>query len=508
MEADFSGYASKAGLKCSDGRTILAHAFKSNDGQRVPLLWNHMHDDPENVLGHAVLEDREDGTYVYGFFNETPKAQSVKAALKHGDFDALSVFANKLIQKGSDVIHGMIREVSLVLAGANPGARIENVSLAHGDGGIEELEDEAIIHSGENIVLAHAEDDEDTSNSEEEGPSPEEVYNTLNEDQKVLVDYLVAGAQKAGAEAQRMKDDESEDSDSDNDDDENTQSDSAQHSDITDNSTDSEEEDSTMSHTVFDKNTKTDSLKHNLTREQLAELTHSAIETAKKPGYTLKEAILQHAADYGVENIDYLFPDAKLIANQPEMLSRQMEWVQKVIGGTKHSPFSRIKTLVADITAEAARAKGYVKGNLKKEEVIKLLKRTTDPTTIYKKQKLDRDDILDITDLDIVAWLKAEMILMLNEEIARAILLGDGRSFDDEDKIDEDKIRPIANDDAFYSHPVSIAADATVEAKMEAIIRAHDDHPVVPDRHAPREGPARSSSLREHLGGCFGASRS
>lgn len=470
MKPNFSGYASKAGLKCSDGRTILAHAFKSNDGERVPLLWNHMHDDPENVLGHAIIEDREDGTYVRGYFNTTPKAQAAKTALEHGDFDSLSVFANKLIQKGSEVVHGTIKEVSLVLAGANPGAKIENVAIAHGDD-ISEIEDEAIITTG--LTISHADDedssddsaDTDSSDSEDE-LTVEDVYNTLTDDQKKIVEFIVGSIADA---ADDEDDDDTDDSDDKKDD--SDKKDAVQHSETDSNN----QEESTMTHTVFDQKSKEESgleARQTLSHSQIK----SILDTAKLPGHTLKSSVIQHAAEYGIDNIDYLFPDAKLIANQPEMLSRQMEWVQEVIGKTKHSPFSRIKTLVADITAEEARAKGYVKGNLKKEEIVKLLKRKTEPTTIYKKQKLDRDDILDITDLDVVAWLKAEMLLMLNEEIARAILLGDGRAYSDEDKIDEDRIRPIANDDPMYAHPVTVAADATPAEVEEALIRAQNNY--------------------------------
>lgn len=511
MKPDFSGYATKAGVECSDGRTIMPNAFKPNsDPWKVPLLWHHLKNDPENVLGYALLENRPDGVYARGFFNNTAKAVAVKESLRHGDYDSMSIFANKLVQKGGEVHHGMIHEVSLVLAGANPEARVENIMLQHSDGTMQELETEAEIFSGEKLehidgLVEHADDSDadDSSDSDSDDISVEDFLDSLDDSTRQGVEALVGKAFQDGREsassekvehAQKIEDDEEDaedeedldedtsdsdedsddsddDSDDNSDDDEdkkNKSSDSAQHS-------DSHDQEDNVKHTVFDQGSNGgNELKHQqLTHDQLAELTQKSLATMKEPGWTFGKAIIKHAQEYGIENVDYLFPDHKAISNTPEFLSRQMEWVQVVMGGVKNVPWARIKTLVADITAEEARAKGYVKGSLKKEEIIRLLKRTTDPTTIYKKQKLDRDDILDITDLDVVAWLKAEMRLMLNEEIARAILLGDGREFDHEDKVDEDKIRPIANDDPMYAHQVTIASDATPEQAEEAIIRAH-----------------------------------
>jgi HK97 family phage prohead protease len=457
-EADFSGYASKAGLRCSDGRTIIAHAFKEQDGTKVPLVWQHMHNEPTNILGHAYLENREDGVYAYGFFNNEPQAQVAKGLVKHGDIEALSIYANKLIQKGSDVLHGSIKEVSLVLAGANPGAFIDNVNIAHADG-YTELEDEAIIYTGlnlENQIITHDKGETVAENTEVNtevvahaaAPAQEmtvkDVFDTLTEEQKNVVYYMIGEAVNG--------------------------SDSMAQSDESDEVIQHEQEGSTMTRNVFEQNGST---------TEKPVLSHSDLQAivsdAQKLG-SFKEAFLQHAVTYGIENIDFLFPDAKLLSNQPEFVKRRTEWVASVINGTRKSPFSRIKTMSADITLDDARAKGYVKATLKKEEFFALTKRVTTPTTIYKKQKLDRDDMIDITDLDVVAWLKSEMRLMLDEEIARAILVGDGREVDSDDKINESNIRPIAYDDAFYSHPVVIPAATTGDAVIDAIVKARKNY--------------------------------
>ena len=441
MAFNFSGYATKNDLQCSDGRVIKRDAFKHNDGGKVPLVWAHQHNTPDNVLGHAILENREDGVYAYGKFNTTLSGENARALVEHGDITAMSIFANKLVQKGPEVIHGAIREVSLVHSGANPGAFIDNVVIEHSDGVKMEDTTEAVIYTDEfistdeeDLILNHADDDYD------DGETVGDIFDTLDEKQKDVVYAMLAHALK---QADDGKDDED-----------------VKHS-------DTDKGDNIMKVNVFDK--KEDKL------EEGATLTHDNMrvifEDAKSLG-SLKEAILKHAGTYGIDDIEVLFPDAKAISNAPEFISRRMEWVQGVIAGTHHTPFSRIKSMTADITVETARAKGYVTGNLKKEEVFGLLKRVTTPTTIYKKQKLDRDDIIDIVDLDVVAWLKAEMRVMLDEELARAVLIGDGREVGDDDKISEDNIRPIYKDADMYSHKIRLAQGVTAVDKIEGIIRA------------------------------------
>lgn len=451
---DFSGWATKANIKCADGRTIMPNAFEHNDGKTVPLVWNHQHDNPNEVLGHALLENRPEGVYAYCTFNDTESGQVAKQLVQHGDVDALSIYANQLKERMSCVIHGNIREVSLVLAGANPGASIQNV-IKHG----EEFDDEAEIYTGENIELMHAgcgssssseEDDkkkkkkdnelehskdgseemkkDDKSDSEK---TVKDVFDTLNEDQKTVVYAMlgqVLGENGSGEENKGGDDD--------------------------------------MKHNVFDnEQTQTDGV-----------LSHDAMTTiitdAKRYG-SLKESFLAHAGDYGINDIDWLFPDAKNLNTPPEFIKRDTGWVPKVMNSIKHSPFSRIKSMFADITEDEARAKGYIKGKLKKEEVFGLLKRTTTPTTIYKKQKLDRDDVIDITDFDVVSWLKAEMRTMLDEEIARAILVGDGRLASSDDKINEQNIRPIWKDDDLYTikATVNVTSTSTDEEKAKEFIR-------------------------------------
>lgn len=436
---DFSGYATKNDLKCSDGRTIRKDAFKDNDGHSVPLVWQHLHNDSGNVLGHAILENREDGVYTYGKFNDTEAGRNAKLLVEHKDITKLSIYANDLLQQGSDVIHGAIREVSLVLSGANPGAVIDNLSIQHSDGSVDTEATEAIIHTGSDLELPTEEEEmkkDDIIEHAEDEETVKEVFDTLSDKQKEVVYYMIGAAVEGGEE------------DDDDDDD-------VEHS----------EGGYAMKRNIFDN---TDELVRPV-------LSHSDLksifEDAQKTG-SLKESFLSHAVEYGIEDIDYLFPDAKTLTSTPEFIARRMEWVAGVISGTKHTPFSRIKTVGADITADEARAKGYVKGNLKKEEVVKLLKRSTSPTTIYKKQKLDRDDIIDITDLDVVAWLKAEMRVMLDEELARAVLIGDGRDAESDDKIDEACIRPIVSDDNLYAHLVTLAANCSGNDIIEGIIRA------------------------------------
>jgi hypothetical protein len=488
--ADFSGYATKAGLKCSDGRTIMPDAFKHQDGVKVPLVWQHGHDKPANVLGHAVLENRKDGVYTYGFFNSTAEAASAKILVQHGDITNLSIYANKLVEQAKSVLHGAIREVSLVLSGANPGAFIDNVALAHSDGEVETLEDEAIIYTG--LELEHTAMDATADPSEEpaempletpmENPpgitepasSPEsapastepaatepdgmvvhaegdddetvqDVYDTFTEKQKEVVHYMIGAAIEA-VKSEDLK-----------------QSDGSEEGDLNH----QEGTDMTQTRNVFEQSGSAKQEGPTLSHDQLKAI----VADAQKVG-SFKEAFLSHAVEYGIENIDILFPDAKAVTNSPDVIGRRQEWVADVLGNTKHSPFSRIKSTAVDLTAEEARARGYVKGNLKKDEIIKLLKRVTTPTTIYKKQRLDRDDIIDITDLDVVAWLKAEMRLMLDEELARAVLVGDGREPDDEDKIDEDKLRPIAFDADMYSHSITVASNLSPDTIIESILRA------------------------------------
>ena len=433
MKFDFSGYATKNDLKCADGRTIRHNAFKDNDGETVPLVWQHLHNDPGNVLGHAVLENRDDGVYAFCKFNDTDAGKNAKLLVQHGDIKSLSIFANKLKQKGENVIHGVIREVSLVLSGANPGALIDNLSIAHSDGTYADADDEAIIYTGLELSTEEIEHAAKEEGSQNGSKTVQDVFDSMNEEQKDVVYAMIAQA-------------------------------------ITDSEEDLEhnykEDDENMKRNVFD---------NDIDVTEGAALSHSQIqdilEDAVKFG-SLKESVLAHAQEYGIEDIDILFPDAKTVTPTPDFIKRDNDWVAGVIAGTRHTPFSRIKSTAADITAEEARARGYVKGSLKKEEVIKLLKRITTPTTIYKKQKLDRDDIIDITDLDVVSWLKAEMRMMLDEELARAVLIGDGRDPASEDKINEENIRPIYKDVDMYAHRVTLKSDDDVEAMIESIIRA------------------------------------
>ena len=460
MDYDFSGYATRTNVKCSDGRTIMKDAFKDNDGKVVPLVWNHQHNDPNNVLGHAVLENREDGVYAYCKFNESENAEMAKLLVKHGDVESLSIWANQLKQNMSNVIHGNIRELSLVLAGANPGAYIDSV-IMHG----EESDEEAIIYSGEDLSiedtsLEHAscgtsssdtkknkkelehskenakkedpkpEDKQPTKDTNEGGESITDVFNTLSEKQKNAVYAMLGMAlDEDGADYEDDKEDNKE-----------------------------------MKHNVFDAETKEENV---LSHDAMTEI----IGDAKRYG-SLKESFLAHADEYGIQDIDWLFPEVKTLNTPPEFIKRDTGWVQKVMSGTHHTPFSRIKSMFADITEDEAKAKGYIKGKLKKEEVFSLLKRTTTPTTIYKKQKLDRDDVIDITDFDVVSWLKAEMRMMLDEEIARAILVGDGRLASSDDKINEQNIRPILNDADLFTIRWSVASGSSDDDKAKNFIRA------------------------------------
>ena len=478
---DFSGYATKNDLKCSDGRTILKDAFKHQDGAQVPLVWQHVHNDPLNVLGHAILENREDGVYCYGTFNNTTAGQNAKELVAHGDISSLSIYANQLQEKGKNVIHGAIREVSLVLSGANPGAYIENLNFAHADGTLEQDDTEAIISM--DIALSHA-DEKPAKEDSADDKTVAEVFDTLNEEQKNVVYALIAQALSDGGDVQH--DDEDDDEEKiEHADGEKTVQDVfntltedqktvvyALIAEAIDQSGDGEvkhyeEGDFTMKNNVFDKSTETAS-KNTLSHDQI----NTIVADAKRCG-SLKESFIQHAEDYGFDPIGVLFPDARYTnENGPETYKREDSWVTTFLGECTHTPFSRIKTVIADITADNARAKGYVTGSLKKEEIVPLLKRVTTPTTIYKKQKLDRDDIVDITDFDVVIWLKNEMRGMLNEELAVAALLGDGRDASDEDKINEGNIRPIIRDnDSMYIHRGSVAHIATTDEVIDEFIR-------------------------------------
>ena len=447
MKYDFSGWATKNNIRCSDGRTILRDAFKHNDGQTVPLVWNHQHNESANVLGHAVLENREEGVYAYCTFNDTEAGKNAKLLVEHGDVTALSIYANQLKQNGSNVMHGTIREVSLVLAGANPGAFIDSI-IRHG----EFCEDEAVIYTGEDLTLEHADqkpsDKEDKAGEDDKGDGKVEgnkqktikdVVDSMSEEQKNVLYALVGQALEGKEMAQSA---------------------------IEENNNIEDGGEQEMKHNVFE----------GRETDKKDVLSHDAMETifkdAKRYG-SLKESFLAHADQYGIKDIEWLFPDAKNVNMPPDFIKRDDSYVQKVMRGVHHVPFSRIKSMHADITADQARAKGYIKGKLKKEEVFTLLKRTTTPTTIYKKQKLDRDDVVDITDFDVVAWLKMEMRMMLDEEIARAILVGDGRLSSDDDKINEMCIRPIATDADLYcvKAKVSVAAAATEDEIAKAFIR-------------------------------------
>jgi hypothetical protein len=484
MEPDFSGYATKAGLKCTDGRTIMPDAFKHQDKMTVPLVWQHGHTDPKNVLGHAVLEARPDGVYTYGYFNDTVQGQDSKLLVEHGDITMLSIYANQLIERAKQVFHGAIREVSLVLAGANPEAKIDFVAIRHSDGSVDDLEDEAIITTGLALELEHsafsedeteAPDEETVEHAVAEDKTVQDVYDSFTPEQKEVVHFMIGAALEVAAEDVKHEDttnveekDEVKHEDQTSEDASNDESPDESANETNDEGDLNHQEGSTdMSRNVFEQNGAKADAGPTLSHDQM----QAVVADAQKIG-SFKESLLQHAAEYGIEDIDMLFPDAKSVTSQPDLIARRTEWVKAILDGAKHSPFSRIKSLAADLTADEARAKGYVKGNLKKDEIIKLLKRVTTPTTIYKKQKLDRDDIVDITDLDVVAWLKWEMRFMLEEEIARAVLVGDGREPDDEDKIDEDKIRPIAWDHEMYTHPVTVPTGITPDGIIESVLRA------------------------------------
>jgi len=478
MEADFGGYVTRSGIKCTDGLIIAPNAFEHQDGMKVPLVWQHNHTEPSNILGYTILKNRPDGVYGESFFNDTEYGKMAKRFVQHGDVEALSIYASGLT-KNKDrqvVLHGNIKEVSLVIAGANPGAFIDVINLAHSDGDIDDMEMDVLIYTGyaldvpEDSLIQHADKEEVIESVQEldkveaadliehkdqeititqgetmvpatDTRTVQDVFDTLSEEQKNVVYFMIGEALSQDQTAKHSNDSE----------------DNLQH----------DQGETYMSRNVFEQNGAAVDTRHTLSHSQVKDIVNDAVRLG-----SLKESFLAHAQDYGIENIDFLFPDARTLSNSPEILSRRTEWVSTILIETKHSPFSRIKGIVADLTADEARAKGYVKGAMKKDEIIKLLKRVTTPTTVYKKQKLDRDDVVDITDLDVIAWLKAEMRLGLDEEIARAILIGDGREPDDADKIDEDHLRPIAFDDSMYTHSVTIPSNVAGQEIVEAVLRA------------------------------------
>lgn len=543
MKADFSGYATKAGLRCSDGRTIEPNAFKHQDQVKVPLVWQHSHNDPENVLGHAILENREDGVYAYGFFNSSAKAQLTKGLVEHGDITMMSIWANQLIERSKRVLHGAIKEVSLVLSGANPGAIIDNVAIRHSDGDDQILDDEAIIYTGIKLELAHADSgvttiqdvydamseeqkavvhylvgevvDEDVQHADmtayiehagakagstvhevydamteeqkkvlhflvgeamankvqhadtaldppvelDDNATIQEIFDTLTEKQQTVVHYMIGEALNTAAAAHSDIDDDVEDDLDENEDvdadiNPDTNSDTAIHG-------NANQEGNTMTN-VFEKGAKPEGL--TLSHDDMKAIVADAYKSG-----SFKEAVNAYALQHGITNIDLMFPDAMNVSDTPEFNKRRTEWVASLLGDVRKRPFSRIKTLSADLTYDTARAKGYVKGSLKKDEFFTVSRRVTTPTTVYKKQKLDRDDLVDITDFDTVAWLKAEMRIMLDEEVARAILIGDGRAVDDEDKINEENIRPIAKDHELFATTVNVNIDDANSSVTEII---------------------------------------
>lgn len=462
MKFDFSGWATKNNLKCSDGKVIRHGAFTANNGKKVPLVWNHQHDDPTNVLGHAWLEDRDEGVYAYCSFNDTDVAQHAKNMIQHGDINALSIYANGIKQKGCDVVHGIIREVSLVLAGANPGAFIDSV-MAHSEDGSESAYiftgEELILEHGEitdeeseETTLVHAEDQKTEDKSASEKSDKEEktenkdrtvkdVLDSMNEEQQMVLSAMIAEALASKNETEKK--DESEGG---------------------------KEE---MKHNVFDNDQ--DTLQHS------AEFEAAVIKDAKRCG-SVRESFIEHSAEYGIDNIDWLFPEYQNVDGNgaPNFIKRKPDaWVGTVMAGVHHTPFSRIKMMFADLREDDARAKGYQKGKLKKEEVFGLLRRTVDPCTVYKKQKFDRDDVIDITDFDVISWVKGEMRMMLDEELAQAILFGDGRSSLSEDKISESNIIPIYKDASLYTIQKTVSAgagEALGHALINAAVKAQDDY--------------------------------
>lgn len=457
FDYDFSGYATKANTKCYDGLTIAPNAFADDNGRKVPVVWNHNHSGPEYVLGHALLQNRRDGVYAYVKMNDTPSGQTALEAVRSGDIDAMSIFANGLKKAGQTVMHGVIRELSLVLAGCNPGALIDEI-VAHGadsdgEGG------EAFIYTDGGLSLKHGLDPDDNPLNEEDdemakegGKTLEEVVDTMNDEQKEAL-YALVGMAKNDLD----EDDDPEEDDYDEEDDE-------------DDYDDYDEEDD-MKHNVFDNDPEQGVLRHSMDE------INAAIADGKSCG-SMKDAFIAH----GIEDVEWLFPEDHLLDTPPRIIDNDQSWVSKVMSGVHHIPFSRVKSMAADLTEEDARAKGYIKGNFKKEQVFSLLKRSTTPTTVYKKQKMDRDDVADITGFDVIAWLKQEMRVKLNEELARAYLIGDGRLSSSDDKINEGNIRPIYNDDDLFTIKVQVetaAGDDTatkLDKMMTAVLKARKNY--------------------------------
>ena len=443
---DFSGWATRNDLRCSDGRTIRRDAFKDNDGQTVPMVWNHQHNDPMNVLGHALLKNKDEGVYAYCTFNDTEAGKGAKELVKHGDVKSLSIYANQLKQNGGDVIHGSIREVSLVLAGANPGALIDSV-LMHG----EYSDDEAVIYTDEEIELSHSDEEKLEEKKEEPKEEPKkeepkmaeekktikEIYDEFTPEQKTVVDALVGQAVEM-AKSGKLN---------------------------------NEEEDDDMKHNVFDNDYQNDDV---LVHDGLNEV----LKDAKRYG-TLRESYLAHAAEYGIENIDFINTEDKNIYDRPQFINNQpSDWINVVMSGVHNTPFANVRMIFADITEDEARAKGYIKGHYKKEEVFKLLKRSVSPTTIYKKQKFDRDDLID-ADFDVIPWIKEEMNVKFDEEKARAYIFGDGRSSADEDKVDETHIIPVVKDEDLFTIKKTVTpaqGESTEHAIITASVLAQDDY--------------------------------
>lgn len=450
MPADFSGYASRANVRCSDGRTIMPNAFEKNNGAKVPLVWQHGHKEVSNVLGHAVLENRPDGVYAYGYFNETEGAVHARSAVSHGDVDSMSIYANDLVERGGNVMHGHIREVSLVLSGANPEAKIDNVVIQHSSGYNEEMETEAVITFGESFAHEDKSDDKDDKSSKsDDDRTVQDVLDTLNEEQLRAVAYVMGGM--------------------DDDDDDDSNGNTAEHSNLN--------QGDKMHRNLFENTGAAtgDTLNHSQMNTVRKEINGMLADAARTQNGTLQDILkhtmensseLKHAigedTDYGINSLEILFPEAQLInGEKPEAIRRPQEWANSVLSGVSKSPFSRIKMRYFDMTHEEARARGYIRGSLKKEMYWSMVQRSTEPTTIYQKEKIDRDDLIDITTVDLVAWMWQEMRVSLNEEIARAIMFGDGREIDDPDKIREDRIRPITKEDDFYSHKVGIPKSIT-----------------------------------------------
>ena len=506
---DIAGWATMCNIKCSDGRVIRPNAFIDNDGEEVPMVYQHCHTDPENVLGHALLENRDEGVYCYCWFNDNTKAQAAKNAVANGDIKQFSIYANQLVQRGSDVIHGSIKEVSLVLTGANKGARIENLNFAHSDGTSDEDDGEAFIYTQKQKILCHSEEDSEeenmSKNAKKDTIDVQSILDSMDEEQLAVVkamyeqgqiDMLNAikaedeeedeseeeeGEEESEEDEEPETEDEEESEDEEEDDEDFDEEDESEEDeepyDEEEEEEDEEEYEEAMAHSEIGGSK---SMKKNVfdgsmedTKEQNNTLSHAEIEAifadAKREG-SLKQSVLAHSDEYGIEQIDWLFPDAKNLNNPPEFIHRDMGWVSVVMKGTRHTPFTRIKTMFADITEDEARARGYIKGNRKVNEVFTLLKRTTDPQTVYKKQKLDRDDVLDITDFDVVAWMKGEMRMMLDEEIARAILIGDGRQTSSDDHISESHIRSVFRDDDLYTVRKTLVA-VQGEAKAKTFIK-------------------------------------